>query len=81
MKSAWLSLVLHEGLGFPKDTISLHSIASMEGQSVQWALGALLYNTRYLPLRLVGELECAPHDQGGGASVQWVALQHKIPAP
>jgi hypothetical protein len=51
MKSAWLSLVLHEGLGFPKDTISLHSVASLEGQSVQWALGALLYNTRYLPLR------------------------------
>ncbi len=51
MKSAWLSLVLHEGLGFPKDSISLHSVASMDGQSVQWALGALLYNTRYLPLR------------------------------
>lgn len=53
MKSAWLSLVLHEGLGFPKDSISLHSTASMEGQSVQWALGALLYSTRYLPLRYV----------------------------
>ena len=51
MKSAWLSLILHEGLGFPEDTISLHSVASMSGQSVQWALGALLYNTRYLPLR------------------------------
>ena len=53
MKSAWLSLVLHEGLGFSKDSISLHSVASMEGQSVQWALGALLYNTRYLPLRYI----------------------------
>ena len=51
MKSAWLSLVLHEGLGFSKDSISLHSVASMDGQSVQWALGALLYNARFLPLR------------------------------
>ncbi len=51
MKSAWLSLILHEGLGFPDETISLHSVASIKGQSVQWALGALLYNTRYLPLR------------------------------
>lgn len=51
MKSAWLSLVLHEGLGFSRESISLHSLASIDGQSVQWALGALLYNTRYLPLR------------------------------
>lgn len=58
MKSAWLSLVLHEGLGFPKDSISLHSTASMEGQSVQWALGALLYSTRYLPLRYACHQSC-----------------------
>ena len=53
MKSAWVSLVLHEGLGFPEDTISLQSTGSIYGQSVQWPLGALLYHTRYLPLREV----------------------------
>ena len=53
MKSAWVSLVLHEGLGFPEDTISLQSAERIYGQSVQWPLGALLYYTRYLPLREV----------------------------
>lgn len=53
MKSAWVSLVLHEGLGFSEDTVSLQSTGSIYGQSVQWPLGALLYQTRYLPLREV----------------------------
>ena len=53
MKSAWVSLVLHEGLGFSEDTISLQSTGRIYGQSVQWPLGALLYHTRYLPLREV----------------------------
>ena len=48
-----MSLVLHEGLGFPEDVISLQSTGTIHGQSVQWALGALLYYTRYLPLREV----------------------------
>lgn len=59
MKSAWLSLVLHEGLGFSEDAISLHTTEAVEGQSVQWALGALLYNTRYLPLRYVEIETCS----------------------
>ena len=53
MKSAWVSLVLHEGLGFPEDNISLQSTGGINGQNVQWPLGALLYYTRYLPLREV----------------------------
>lgn len=53
MKSAWLSLILHEGLGFSEDTISLQSTGRIFGQNVQWPLGALLYYTRYLPLREV----------------------------
>lgn len=53
MKSAWVSLVLHEGLGFHEDSISLQSTGGINGQNVQWPLGALLYYTRYLPLREV----------------------------
>ena len=53
MKSAWVSLILHEGLGFPEETISLQSAGRILGQNVQWPLGALLYYTRYLPLREV----------------------------
>ena len=51
VKSAWMSLVLHEGFGFPEERTVLHSTASINGCSVQWSLGALLYHTRYLPLR------------------------------
>ena len=58
MKSAWLSLILHEGLGFPEETTSLQSTASINGRSVQWPLGALLYYTRYLPLRLEHRPTC-----------------------
>ena len=51
VKSAWMSLVLHEGFGFPEDHMMLRSTARISGHSVHWSLGALLYHTRYLPLR------------------------------
>lgn len=53
LKSAWLSLILHQGLEFSTDSVSLRTTSSIGGQSVQWPLGALLYFTRYLPLREV----------------------------
>ncbi len=53
IKSAWMYLILHEALGFPEERISLMTTSSVNGQSVQWSLGALLYHTRFLPLRCV----------------------------
>lgn len=50
-KSSWMSLMLHEGLGFPPDTIQLRTAAEISQHNVHWSLGALLYLTRYLPLR------------------------------
>lgn len=52
-KSAWMSLVLHDGLGFPRRSTHLTTTAEIRRHNVHWSLGALLYLTRYLPLRLV----------------------------
>jgi len=44
--------VLHEGLNFPESGKKLTNVQTINGAEVQWALGALIYRTRYLPLRL-----------------------------
>lgn len=50
-KSAWMSVVLHEGLKIPVDYNGFKSASLIQGQYVQWSLGAVLYRTRYFPLR------------------------------
>lgn len=52
-KSAWMSIILHEGLGFPNNFTSLTSAVQLHSRSLQWALGALVHQTRCLPLRYV----------------------------
>ncbi|CAM2117938.1 unnamed protein product [Caretta caretta] len=50
-KSAWMYQVLHEGFHFPLDYSSLHTAQLVYDREVQWTLGAILYKTRFLPLR------------------------------
>ena len=51
-KSNWLTVVLHEGLGFPTSYSHLSAAPeTVNGKVVHWTLGALLYRTRFLPLR------------------------------
>lgn len=50
-KSAWMSVVLHEGLKVPVNYGGLRSASVITGQHAHWSLGALLYRTRYFPLR------------------------------
>jgi len=50
-KSAWMTTVLHEGLKFPKTYQGLTTAQLIDGKEVQWTLGALLYRTRFMPLR------------------------------
>ncbi|XP_014741399.1 PREDICTED: ectonucleoside triphosphate diphosphohydrolase 7 [Sturnus vulgaris] len=50
-KSAWMYQVLHEGFQFPLDYPSLHTAQLVYDREVQWTLGAILYKTRFLPLR------------------------------
>ncbi|XP_011665022.2 ectonucleoside triphosphate diphosphohydrolase 4 isoform X1 [Strongylocentrotus purpuratus] len=50
-KSAWITTVLHKGFKFPKDYHYLRSASLIHDKEVQWTLGAILYRTRFLPLR------------------------------
>ena len=52
-KSAWMSAVLHDGLAFPVSYDKLRSASTVNKRSVQWTLGAILYRTRFFPLRFV----------------------------
>jgi ectonucleoside triphosphate diphosphohydrolase 4 len=56
-KSAWMSLILHDGLGFPRDNLHLTTAAEISQHNAHWSLGALLYLTRYLPLREIQALQ------------------------
>merc|ERR1712018_608013 len=59
MKSSWIAVALHEGLKFPKDFHNLNSVANTlpNGQVVHWTIGAILYRTRFYPLRKIQEAE------------------------
>ncbi|XP_030637358.1 ectonucleoside triphosphate diphosphohydrolase 7-like [Chanos chanos] len=50
-KSAWMYEVLHSGFNFPKDYPNLRTAQLVYDKEVQWTLGAILFKTRFLPLR------------------------------
>ncbi|XP_028391005.1 ectonucleoside triphosphate diphosphohydrolase 4-like [Dendronephthya gigantea] len=50
-KSAWMTSVTHDGFKFPRAYRKLHPTFMIEGKEIQWTLGAILYRTRFLPLR------------------------------
>ncbi|KAL4623049.1 ectonucleoside triphosphate diphosphohydrolase 4 isoform X1 [Arapaima gigas] len=50
-KSAWMYEVLHSGFSFPTDYENLKTALLVYDKEVQWTLGAILYRTRFLPLR------------------------------
>jgi len=51
-KSVWVTAALHQGLLFPPGYGHLTSAPNtVHGQVVHWTLGALLYRTRFFPLR------------------------------
>ncbi|XP_053194361.1 ectonucleoside triphosphate diphosphohydrolase 7-like [Scomber japonicus] len=50
-KSAWMYEVLHSGFRFPSDYPSLKTVKLVYDKEVQWTLGAILFKTRFLPLR------------------------------
>ncbi|CAG2166084.1 unnamed protein product [Oppiella nova] len=52
-KSAWASSVLHEGFKMPSSYTKFKSASTVNHQQVQWTLGALLYRTRFFPLRAI----------------------------
>ncbi|XP_023676136.1 ectonucleoside triphosphate diphosphohydrolase 7-like isoform X2 [Paramormyrops kingsleyae] len=50
-KSAWMFEVLHTGFRFPREYIGLRTAQLVYDKEVQWTLGAMLFKTRFLPLR------------------------------
>lgn len=52
-KSAWLYAFLHDGLKFPLNYQHLQSASLINNNDVQWTLGAILYRTRFFPLKSV----------------------------
>lgn len=52
-KAAWVTTVLHQGFKFPQNYSNLRSAFYIGDKEVQWTLGAILYRTRFLPLRYV----------------------------
>ncbi len=48
-----MTTVLHDGLKIPKVYKFFTSAMLVNGREVHWSLGALLYKTRYYPLRYV----------------------------
>lgn len=52
-KSAWLYAFLHDGLKFPVDYQRLRSASLVNNNDVQWTLGAILYKTRFVPLKAI----------------------------
>ncbi|XP_007907283.1 ectonucleoside triphosphate diphosphohydrolase 4 isoform X2 [Callorhinchus milii] len=50
-KSAWMHQVLHGGFNFPANYSNLRTAQLVYDKEVQWTLGAILYKTRFLPLR------------------------------
>ncbi|RWS27065.1 ectonucleoside triphosphate diphosphohydrolase 7-like protein [Leptotrombidium deliense] len=52
-KSAWIATVLHKGFKMPKTYNHYKSSLNINHNQVQWTLGALLYRTRFFPLRAI----------------------------
>nr|XP_028563481.1 ectonucleoside triphosphate diphosphohydrolase 4 isoform X2 [Podarcis muralis] len=50
-KSAWMYEVFHNGFSFPVNYGNLKTALQVYDKEVQWTLGAILYRTRFLPLR------------------------------
>ncbi|XP_014859294.1 PREDICTED: ectonucleoside triphosphate diphosphohydrolase 4 isoform X2 [Poecilia mexicana] len=64
-KSAWMYEVLHTGFSFPTNYKNLKTALLVYDKEVQWTLGAILYRTRFLPLRDI------PQESLKGAHSHW----------
>ncbi|CAH2322975.1 ectonucleoside triphosphate diphosphohydrolase 7 [Pelobates cultripes] len=67
-KSAWVYKVVHDGFHFPLDYPNLKTAQLVYEKEVQWTLGAMLYKTRFLPLRDIRQENSRP------AHVTWFRI-------
>uniref|UniRef100_UPI003590127E ectonucleoside triphosphate diphosphohydrolase 4 isoform X1 n=1 Tax=Myxine glutinosa TaxID=7769 RepID=UPI003590127E len=65
-KSAWVYNILHEGFSFPDNYTGLYTAQLVYDREVQWTLGAIIYRTRFLPLRDINHQASEAHHVNRG---------------
>ncbi|XP_078587377.1 ectonucleoside triphosphate diphosphohydrolase 4-like isoform X1 [Branchiostoma floridae x Branchiostoma japonicum] len=70
-KSAWMATIMHDGFSFPTNYSSLRSAQLIYDREVQWTLGAILYRTRFLPLK---EIQAGILQQQSSYKPPWVRV-------
>uniref|UniRef100_H3B0E2 Ectonucleoside triphosphate diphosphohydrolase 4 n=1 Tax=Latimeria chalumnae TaxID=7897 RepID=H3B0E2_LATCH len=68
-KSAWVYEVFHTGFSFPTSYTNLKTALLVYDREVQWTLGAILYRTRFLPLRDIQQGFRGNHSHWRGFSI------------
>ncbi|XP_041369282.1 ectonucleoside triphosphate diphosphohydrolase 7-like [Gigantopelta aegis] len=63
-KSAWMTMVFHKGFNFPESYQHLQSAQLINNKDIQWTLGALIYRTKYIPLRDIEKHLTVTHTEG-----------------
>lgn len=77
-KSAWMFEVLHSGFRFPVDYSSLKTTQLVYDREVQWTLGAILYKTRFLPLRDLQQESLRPSQNASWLRSSFVYNHHVL---
>ncbi|CAD5213313.1 unnamed protein product [Bursaphelenchus okinawaensis] len=69
-KSAWIHGILHDGFHVSELNNQFQSALKIRNQEVQWALGALIYQMRYFPLKLANrEIIKAQHIETNSSTI------------
>jgi len=77
-KSAWLLALLHHGLDFPVHYKHLTSVQFLQGHEVHWSLGALLYKTKFFPLRDIEKRQSSLHQQSAWQTTSDLRQSHAL---
>ncbi|XP_072319140.1 ectonucleoside triphosphate diphosphohydrolase 7-like [Eucyclogobius newberryi] len=77
-KSAWMFEVLHSGFRFPLSYLSLKTAQLVQDKEVQWTLGAILYKTRFLPLRDLQQESLRPNPNSSWLRSSFVYNHHVL---
>lgn len=54
-KSSWIYSILHNGFRMPTNYQQFRSVSMINDEPVQWTLGALIFRTRFFPLRTLDQ--------------------------
>uniref|UniRef100_A0A8C6SVS2 nucleoside-triphosphate phosphatase n=1 Tax=Neogobius melanostomus TaxID=47308 RepID=A0A8C6SVS2_9GOBI len=77
-KSAWMFEVLHSGFRFPVDYSNLKTTQLVYDREVQWTLGAILFKTRFLPLRDLQQESLRPNPNSSWLRSSFVYNHHVL---